>query len=460
MDIALKRWLPDAMARPRLARALAHALSLAVVVITSAAHAASAPDNALLTPAPDDMVRYLVRPGDNLFRLASDYLIRPETYRTVQQLNRVADPLRLPIGKTLLIPRVLLKQEAVRGTVLSWRGAVRIDGRPAANGMPVTEGMLLETGQRSFVTVTLPDDTSIALPSQSAVRVRRLRKVVLDRHVERLFAIERGRASAAVTPMTDPASTFQFATPGAVTSVRGTRFRMSYDADAHRATSEVLEGKVGFDPQGRNAQVLPAGFGSASDLDEPIALLPPPQLTQAEAPQTGSDLHFSWQPLPGATAYHIQLAADAQFLKVLDETVATAGAAQLAGQPDGHYFVRATAIDGHGLEGKPTVAEFERRLENSLRLSVEESWNGPVRQYVFHWDPAHESRATFRFQLAKPGRENRPTIDRPGLTSHALVGLALAPGRYRWRVLMDEIIDGHTVSRWTDYQDVRIEASW
>jgi hypothetical protein len=297
MDIVLKRWRPEVAKR----RAALLALSAGALLLVGApALAASAADNALLTPAPGDMVRYLVRPGDNLFRLASDYLIRPETYRTVQQLNRVADPLRLPVGKTLLIPRVLLKQEAVRGTVLSWRGAVRIDGRPAATGMPVTEGMLLETGQKSFVTVTLPDDTSIALPSQSAVRVRRLRKVVLDRHVERLFAIERGRASASVTPMTDPASTFQFATPGAVTSVRGTRFRMGYDADAHRATSEVLEGKVGFDPQGRAAQVLPAGFGSASDLDEPVALLPPPRLVEAGAPQTAEALRFAWQPLPGA----------------------------------------------------------------------------------------------------------------------------------------------------------------
>jgi hypothetical protein len=457
MDIVLKRWRPEMAKR----RAALLALSAGALLLVGApALAASAADNALLTPAPGDMVRYLVRPGDNLFRLASDYLIRPETYRTVQQLNRVADPLRLPVGKTLLIPRVLLKQEAVRGTVLSWRGAVRIDGRPAATGMPVTEGMLLETGQKSFVTVTLPDDTSIALPSQSAVRVRRLRKVVLDRHVERLFAIERGRASASVTPMTDPASTFQFATPGAVTSVRGTRFRMGYDADAHRATSEVLEGKVGFDPQGRAAQVLPAGFGSASDLDEPVALLPPPRLVEAGAPQTAEALRFAWQPLPGARAYRVQIAADAQFLKVLDETVATDPAAQFAALPDGHYFVRATGVDEHGLEGEPALADFERRLENSLRLSVEESWNGPVRQYVFHWDPAHDSQARFRFQLAKPGREERPMIDRPDLTSHALVGLALPAGRYRWRVLMEEMVDGKPVSRWSDYQDVRIEASW
>lgn len=453
MDIALKRL-------PRNLGILALTALLAGTGSVPVARAAPAAATAALVPAPGDMVRYVVRPGDNLFRLASEYLIRPETYRQVQQLNHVADPLRLPIGKTLLIPRPLLKQEAVRGTVLSWRGAVRIDGRPATNGMTVAEGMLLETGQKSFVTVSLPDATSIALPSQSAVRVQRLRKVVLDAHVERLFAIERGRASAAVTPMTDPASTFQFATPGAVTSVRGTRFRMSYDAQSHRATSEVLEGKVGFDPAGRPAQVLPAGFGSASDLDAPVALLPAPQWIDAGQVQAAPQLRFAWQPQPGARAYRVQVAADAQFTKVLDEAVGPETSAALAAQPNGHYYVRATAIDEHGLEGQPALTEFDRRLENSLRLSVEESWNGPVRQYVFHWDPAFDSQATFRFQLARAGHEDSPTIDRPGLSSHLLVGLALPAGRYRWRVLMDEVVGGRTVSRWSDYQDVRIEASW
>jgi hypothetical protein len=453
MGIALKRSRHKAR---RLRLILAGAISLACPT----AHAAPAAGVLSAAPAQADMVRYIVRPGDNLFRLASAYLIRAETFRTVQQLNHVSDPLRLPVGKVLLFPRRLLKQEPVRGTVFSWRGEVRIDGRPATNGMPVGEGVLLETGPKSFLTVTLPDETSIALPSASAVRVMRLRKVVLDRHVERLFAIERGRASATVTPMTDPASTFQFATPGAVTSVRGTRFRMGYDADRHRATSEVLEGKVGFDPAGTSAQVLPAGFGSATDLDAPVALLAPPVWNAADAVQGGPDLRFSWQALPGARAYHVQLAADAGFLKVLDEATGADTAAVLAAQPDGHYFARVTGVDEHGLEGKPAVTAFERRLENSLRLWVDGSWNGPVRQYTFHWDPAFPSQARFRFQLAKPGREDRPEIDRQDLSSHMLVGLALPAGRYRWRVLMEETVGGQAVARWSDYQDVRIEGAW
>jgi hypothetical protein len=281
---------------------------------------------------------------------------------------------------------------------------------------------------------------------------------VLDRHVERLFAIERGRASASVTPMTDPASTFQFATPGAVTSVRGTRFRMSYDADAHRATSEVLEGKVGFDPQGRAAQVLPAGFGSASDLDEPVALLPPPRLVEAGAPQTAEALRFAWQPLPGARAYRVQIAADAQFLKVLDETVATDPAAQFAALPDGHSCAR-RAWTNTAWKGSRRSQTLNGAWKTACACRWKRAGTGRCGNMCSTGTRRTTARPAFASSWPSPAGKS-PMIDRPDLTSHALVGLALPAGRYRWRVLMEEMVDGKPVSRWSDYQDVRIEASW
>jgi hypothetical protein len=432
---------------------------LALASLGTAAPAAAQTRPAVAPSTAPAMVRYVVRPGDNLFRLASDYLIRPETYRIVQQLNHVADPLRLPIGMTLQIPRELLKHVLVRGTVLSMRGNVRLDGRAATNGMPVSEGALIETGQKSFVTLVLPDQTNVAVPSQSTVRVRRLRRVVLDSHVERLFAIEQGSATAQVTPMRDPQSTFQFATPGAVTSVRGTRFRMHFDEAAKRATSEVLEGKVNFDG-GKTEQVLPAGFGSASDLGEPVRLLPPPELVAADQAQSDEVARFALRPAPVASAWHWQIAADEAFLKPVDEAITRSPEAQFQNLADGQWFVRATAIDANGLEGEPAMAAFIRQRVDRLRLWVEDGWNGPARQIVFHWDGNSAPDARFRFQLARPGHEDRPRIDRDGLSSRMLVGIALPAGRYRWRVQTVQTVAGRTEARWSDYQDVRIGAPW
>lgn len=417
------------------------------------------------TPA---LVPYTVRPGDNLFRLASRYLIRADDYRVVQKLNHVADPLRLPVGMTLLFPRELLRHEPVRAIVQSSRGTVTIDGRPAGVGAVVDEGMLVTTGDKSFVTLVLPDATSIALPSQSAVRVQRMRRVVLDTHVERLFSIEYGHATAHVTPMTDPRSTFQFATPGAVTSVRGTRFRMAYDKSDGLATSEVLEGKVGFDVEDHAAQSLPAGYGSTSRLDHPVELLDPPGWRDVGAVQDGQGLHFSWAPMAGARAYHVQIAADEAFVRVLDETVTSQSEADLGSQPNGAYFARVTAIDGNGLEGRPAVQGFSRdRI--GLRLWTETDWApttaGPSVQHTrFRWRVDDPRGVRYRFQLVRKGKEGRPLLDRDGLTIPMVEGYALPSGRYRWRVMVERAGQASGAGQasqaggaWSAYEELRIK---
>ncbi|MEE4452815.1 FecR domain-containing protein [Novosphingobium resinovorum] len=445
-------------------RNLAAALALGAAVPATAAPApAPVPATAGTRPAtsadvrPD--VRYVVKPGDNLFRLAATYLIRPDTYRIVQRLNRVADPLRLPVGMVLVIPRELLRHEAVRAAVHSVSGAVRVDGRPATVGMTVGEGVLIETGQKSFVSLVLPDATSIALPSQSAVRVQRLRRVVLDSHVERLFGIERGGASATVTPMTDPLSDFRFSTPRAITSVRGTKFRMGYEAETGVATSEVLEGKVGFEGEEHGAQALPAGYGTTSALPAPVELLPPPVLRDAGAVQSGEGLRFAFDPVAGARSYHVQVGSDAAFLQVLDETTSAAPEAGFASLPDGAYFVRATAIDGNGLEGEPVVQRFERQLVR-LRMGIEMGWAGAYRQYLFWWDVPQTPTTRFRFQLARAGRENRPIVDLPDLSVTSQPVIDLPRGAYRWRIMISRDVDGKAVSEWTAYSELRVEGGW
>ncbi|WP_285020007.1 FecR domain-containing protein [Novosphingobium sp. fls2-241-R2A-195] len=451
MDIDLKPW-------HRRTRVSASAALLLLAAVPGGMAVARPDGTAVVEPARPD-VRYVVRPGDNLFRLAANYFIRTEDYRIVQRLNRVADPLRLPVGMVLVIPRALLRHEPVRGTVHSVRGAVRIGGKSAAVGMTVGEGMLIETGQKSFVTLALPDATTIALPSQSTVRVQRLRRLVFDSHVERLFGIERGGASATVTPMTDPQSDFRFSTPRAITSVRGTKFRMAYDADAGLATSEVLEGKVGFDAEAHETQTLPAGFGTTSELSEPVALLPAPELLEPDAAQTGEGLHFILKPLPGATAYHVQIAADARFLEVLDEATSKSPELRFASLPDGAYFVRATAIDRNELEGAPATSSFQRRLEG-LRMGIEMGWAGPYRQYLFWWNARDWSGARFRFQLAKAGKEARPLVDLPELSNTSQPVIDLPRGRYRWRVQTSRLVDGKVSTEWSDYGELRVEGNW
>lgn len=402
------------------------------------------------------MVRYPVSRGDNLFTLATRYLVRQSDYRVLQRLNRIADPYRLKIGLPLRIPTNLLKHEPVHGRVHSYRGTVRVGQRMVAVGMLVSEGDLIETGQKSFITLTLPDDSAIVLPSQSAVRVQRLRRTTLGHHLERLFAVEKGRAHATVTPMEDSLSDLRFSTPSAITSVRGTEFRVTYNAASNRTTGEVLEGAVAFEAPKAETKLVPSGYGIANELSAPIPLLPPPDLLGAGKDQTDEELRFTIRPLAGATQYHLQIGLDADFLEVVDEVTTAATEVTMSPVPNGHYFARVTGIDANLLEGRPATYAFVRRL-NRIATSSEQSRVGRYRQYLFRWRAPDTVNAAYRFQLSAADGAGPPLVDEIGLQDTAFIITDLPRGTYRWRVMTSENVDGRYVDKWSDYRELRVE---
>lgn len=418
-----------------------------------------------------DTVAYRVTKGDNLYTLAARYFRKTGSYATVQHLNRIANPYRLRVGMLLVIPRALLRQEPVEAIVERYRGAVRIEGnagaRPVSVGMVVKEGDRIQTDRKSFVTLRLPDETVVALPSQTTVRIRRMRRTLLAGTVERLFAIEKGRASAIVTPMDDPHSDFQISTPIAVSAVRGTHFRVSYDPDRNRATSGVLEGKVIFASASAAVRSVPtnsgklpllAGFGAASGLPTAIPLLPAPDLVTPGRVQDDDQLQFDIKPLMGAVRYHLQIARDAGFLDVLDETETVSPMAILPSVPNGSYFVRATAIDPNGLEGRPATYGFERRL-NRVEASVQGGDAGRYRQYLFRWRAPDAVNAQYRFQLSTDPEGATALVDEVGLTETAFIITDLPKGVYYWRVMTLDALDGRTYEKWTSFRELRVEVS-
>jgi hypothetical protein len=97
-----------------------------------------------------DSIAYAVLPGDTLIDLATAYLNRPSDYRRVQRDNRVADPRRMAVGRTLIIPVSLLRADPDYARITSFRGAVTLSqGAVAAapvQGQTVSEGAVLSTG--------------------------------------------------------------------------------------------------------------------------------------------------------------------------------------------------------------------------------------------------------------------------------------------------------------------------
>lgn len=410
-----------------------------------------------------DRIIYRVVRGDNLYTLAERYFLRASDYAIIQRLNRISNPRRLQIGKPIAIPRSLLRQEPVAATIHSFRGDVRIGARgkqaPAAVGRTVREGDWIDTDRKSFVSLRLADGSVITLPSQTSMRVERLRQTLLTRSVERSFRIDRGRAGAIVTPMKDPQSNFRLLTPTAVSAVRGTRFRMSYDPASGRTATEVLEGTVGFKADDKQTeQSLASGFGMTNMLSGPTSLLSSPELLHPAQIQNEEQLHFALEPLAEATGYRVEIAADAGFLDLIDETIVPSAEASLPSLPNGDYFVRVTALAADGLEGLSSTYTFRRQLHR-ITTSAEERSIGRSRQYLFRWDARDAEKDQYRFQLASNPDGSEPLIDELGLTQTSLVLTDLPAGVYYWRVMTLDSIDGQPREKWSPFEELRVQVT-
>ena len=432
-------------------------------------------------PPAEPEVAYPVKSGDTLYRLSLNYLTGPRSLDRVRRLNRIPANNLIISGRTLRLPRSLLRDEPVTARVDSFSGEVVLrSGGGAASpprvGADLGEGTVIETGRRGFLSLRLADDSTVTIPSQSTVRVARLRRVLINQAVEREFATLGGRVRARVTPMTDPASSFRVTTPITVSAVRGTEFRVSYDPLTARALTEVEEGKVQFETETaaepatpgpvtpvaatgadapRGALLVP-GFGAVagrSGVGQARALLEAPRLVDPDRPQTAADLSFTVAPDAAAAGYRVQIGRDAGLLDLVDEASGAEPSFTLAGLPTGTYFVRVAALDDQGAEGRGRTYAFDRVLNAVSGAATAEG-----RRYRFKWTSVAAGTPQFRFRLARKDRPDLPLVDEAMGSAKEIAVTALRPGEYTWRVLSLVPFGDKVIATWSAEQGFEVTA--
>jgi hypothetical protein len=389
---------------------------------------------AAAAPADDAVTPYVVQPRDTLYDLARRYMLSLAGIAEVRKVNRITNPRRLKPGSSLAIPSALLRSEPLLARVEAVSGVVSVQDQAAAAPRPLTTGANLKEG-------------AIIRTSSNAFLTLR-------------FAA--GRSSFEVAPATRASDRFEVRTPMAVAAVRGTEFRVGYQPDRNASTLEVLEGRVAESgtANGDIAAVdagvaaFRAGAGATRQL---LPLQPAPDLddpgkTQAEA----ATVFRIASPLP-ANSYHFQLARDAGFVDSFAETTTTDGSGVFADVPNGTFFVRASAIDANGIEGKPVVYSFDRQ-RSSLDASVESPPSKGPRQYAFKWNSSGEGRFVYRFVLARDPALADAIFDQAGLGGNAVTLTGLAPGTYYWQVSFVQSVGTKTYTRSLKINELRIAA--
>lgn len=407
-------------------------------------------------------VSYVVKPGDTLIGLGRAYLNGPNDYKSVQKANKVREPRRLRPGSQLNIDPNLLKSTPIAASLSAFSGPVQVEAggqrAPARVGMALAEGHVVTTGPGAFATFELEDGSRVTLPSNTRVRIGRLRLVLINNAPQRVFHLDQGRGTISATPTPNPASRFEVRTPVSVSAVRGTEFRVGAADD--KAQTEVLKGAVGVDAGevASGAPPVPAGFGvsaTAAGVSAPVKLLSAPKLGPGGQNQSDKTVRFAVEPLAGAAAYRLQLSRDAGFVDVFGEATTKEAAASFGEMANGTYFVRLTALDPGGLEGFPADYSFDRDLDTLDAAAPSDSREGKHRKFLFRWSSAGDGVRNYRFQLFA-GDNKVPTVDQPGLAEPQLTLTDLPPGTYAWRVTAVRFKNGTTTEKLGPLQTLQI----
>lgn len=423
----------------------------------------SRPD--LLSEAP---LSYLVRRGDTLIDLARAYLNRPADYRQLQRENRVPNPRRMATGRTLNIPVDLLRTRPDPAQLESYHGQVVIQRNgqnlPLRVGMAVAEGDIVQTGANAFARVALSDGSHTVVPSNSRILIERLRRFEINDQPDHRFSVQQGRLESSVNPRQKPGS-YRVTSPAAVSAVRGTSFRVTYDETSGLGSTGVLDGRVATLANGDDALVLSdAGHGVLVSRDSSegrqAALLAAPALNDPAKLQTAANLSFDLNPPEGTALVRGRIGNDTGLTDPVLEGEARTNDLTFDDLAEGRWFIRLTAVSPEGLEGRARTYDFIRARNAVEGLALAQGLEEGFRVFRFAWRGVGEGEARFRFQLWQinaEGEQQGPLmVDHPALVESNFTLTDLPPGDYNWRVEGVRHRFGHRLSVWSEPETLTI----
>jgi hypothetical protein len=386
---------------------------------------------------------YRVRPQDNIWDLSSRYLKPGVSWQKLQAYNKVADPYHLPPGMTLRVPLTWLRVEPANATVVAVMGGAHVQLPGETQTATVTPGMTLGIGTHlttdadASLTLQFADGSRVLMEQNSTLDLDQMSAYGRTGMVDTRLRLQHGHVVNAVTPMTGVGAHFSVETPGTISSVRGTHFRVA--ADEAQSRTEVLTGRV--DVAGDRAHVLvPKEHGVAvANGTKPAQaqpLLPAPALHCPAQTVSKLPYVFPWTPLDGAIGYRVQMAANDRFEALLLDHVTSSAQLSLPDVPDGDYAVRVHGIDAQKLEGEDGVCTLHINGHPQPPLVMEPLPGSKARDTRprFRWSESLEA-ASYVWQLASAESFAQPLASETQLTGDGVrAPNALPFGRYYWRI--------------------------
>jgi len=397
-------------------------------------------------------VRHKVVAGDTLESIGARYLSAPAAWRDLQAPNHVVDHEHLKRGSTILLPQALVrptgtalaKVEFVQGQPTS--GLPESAGAqfsPLSEGDTIAEGMRIQVPKDGYLRLRLADGSVVRVLAESDIELKRLRAKRSTGPFESIIDVRTGKVESEVTKQ-PKGRVFEIHAPGAIASVRGTRFDVSVSSDGRIGTA-VSEGVVVLQPKtarqkhGRAAKVT-AGQGAMIDtsgkLGQPRPLPGETDLTGLpDVYEDANVLAFMLKETSGISGYEVRVARDDGLHEVLRNGVFHGYRAQFPALDDGLYTVGVRALDDDGLAGPESRHTFRIHARPVPPLYQSPAPGARVTSEAGQLicSDITDSSGT-HLQVSSQPDFSRPEIDQPQLKTCRFSISTLKPGSYFWRV--------------------------
>jgi hypothetical protein len=388
---------------------------------------------------------YWVRPHDNVWDLSNRYVRSDIPWQKLQDYNKVTDPYHLVPGSRMSIPVAWLRVQPAEAKVVAVIGNAHAQTPGDTQQKTVTADMLLgygthiATDAQASLTLEFADGSRVLMEQNTALDLDRMSAYGRTGMVDTRLRLQRGRVSSSVTPMTGSAAHFSVETPGTISSVRGTHFRVAADASAQRSQTEVLTGLVDVGGHGRHTLVS-KGFGVGGANDAPPAkassLLPAPLPQCPSSPLDTVPYRLAWTPLAGATHYRVQMAANERFEALLFDQLVDTTHIDLPDLPNGHYSLRLHGADANQLEGDDAICAIDVTGHLKPPLIIEPQPGSVARgaRPRFRWTESEQAQS-YHWQLARDAQFTELLEDQPSLDKTSVrPSRSLPYGNYYWRI--------------------------
>jgi len=310
--------------------------------------------------AQGEQFSYRVQPEDTLIDLAQQFTLNADNWKTLQELNQIDDPYRLPIGKVLYIPFSLIPSEPSQAKFSHLQGQVYLNEQPATKEDTIRSGDIVRTQTNSFATILLDDQSNISLPEQSELHFQRLQRFAGLPINDVIFELRQGGLETTADPNHQGVGRFEVRTPASITGVRGTRLRVSLDQDISR--TELLQGRAHIEAEQLAPHFLQAQQGALLDPAGQLTvatLLDAPVIVESTANQGGHKVRL--EPLAQADHYAVLITSDAQGQHIIGQQRIKAPEFTLYPQQAGEHYAFIRAVDTNGFAGLDTQLSFAGR---------------------------------------------------------------------------------------------------